>query len=76
MSRRTRQRNAPAHLANETVSSVSSKMWQTWSTYKELHFRNLLVNLLHKLDDEVHQLMLKHLLGMEVGDQEGDVVAL
>lgn len=51
-------------------------MWQTWSTYKELHFRNLLVNLLHKLDDEVHQLMLKHLLGMEVGDQEGDVVAL
>ena len=44
--------------------------------YEKLHFGNLLVNLLHKLDDEVHQLMLQHLLGMEVGNQEGDIVAL
>lgn len=39
-------------------------------TYKKLHFRDLLVYLLHKLDDEVHQLVLQHLLSMEVRDQE------
>ena len=44
--------------------------------YKELHLGDLLVNLLHKLNDEVDQLVLQHLLCMEVGDQEGDVVSL
>jgi hypothetical protein len=45
-------------------------------TYKELHLRDLLVDFLHKLDDEVHQLVLQHLLCVEVGDQERDVVSL
>ena len=31
---------------------------------------------LHELDDEVHDLVLEHGLGVEVGDQEGDVVTL
>jgi hypothetical protein len=31
---------------------------------------------LHELDDEIHDLVLEHGLGVEVGDQEGDVVAL
>lgn len=39
-------------------------------TYEKLHLRDLLIYLLHKLDDKVHQLVLQHLLGMEVRDQE------
>ena len=45
-------------------------------TYEELHLRNLPVDLLHELNDEVHQLVLQHLLGMEVGNEERDIVAL
>lgn len=43
---------------------------------EELHLRDLLVHILHELDDEVHQLVLQHLLGVEVGDEEGNVIAL
>lgn len=39
-------------------------------TYEELHFRNLLINLLHELDNKVDQLVLQHLLGVEVRNQE------
>ncbi len=46
------------------------------TAYEELHLGNLLVHLFHKLDDEVHQLVLQHLFGMEVRDQEGYVVSL
>lgn len=42
----------------------------------QLHFRDFLVDFLHKVDDEVHQLVLVHLLGMCVGDQERDIIAL
>jgi hypothetical protein len=45
-------------------------------THEKLHLRDLLVNLLHELNDEVHKLVLQHLLGVEVSDQEGDVVTL
>jgi len=45
-------------------------------TYKELHFGYFLVDLLHKLNDEVDELVLQHLLRMEIGDQKGDVVSL
>ena len=34
--------------------------------YEKLHFRNLLIYFLHKLYDEVHQLMLQHLFCMKV----------
>ena len=44
--------------------------------YEELHFRDLLVNFLHKLDDEVDQLVLQHLFGVEVCDQERNIIAL
>ncbi len=30
----------------------------------------------HVLDDEVDELVLEHCLGMEVGDEEGDVISL
>ena len=44
--------------------------------YEELHLRNLLVHLLHELYYKVDQLMLQHLLGVVIRDQERDVVAL
>ena len=44
--------------------------------HRQLHFADLFVDILHKLDDEIHQLVLVHLLSVEVGDQEADVVAL
>ncbi len=45
-------------------------------TYEKLHFRNLLVHLLHELDYEVHQLMLKHFLCVGIRDQKRNVIAL
>jgi len=42
----------------------------------QLHFTYLLVNFLHEMNDKVHQFMLVHLLGVEVGDEKTDVVAL
>jgi hypothetical protein len=50
--------------------------WIARAAYEELHLRNLLVNLFHELDNEVDKLVLKHLLGVEVCDEEGDVVSL
>lgn len=43
---------------------------------RQLHLADLLVDLLHEVDDEVHQLVFVHLLRVEVGDQEADVVSL
>lgn len=58
------------------ISSRCDTLFCSSVAYKELHLRDLLVNLLHELDYEVHQLMLQHLFGMEVRNQEGDIVAL
>lgn len=44
--------------------------------YRQLHLTNLLVDLLHEMDDIVHQLVFVHLLRVEVGDQEANVVSL
>lgn len=44
--------------------------------HSQLHFANLLVDLLHEVDHEIDQLVFVHLLRVEVGDQEADVVAL
>ncbi len=44
--------------------------------YKELHLRNLLIHLLHELYDKVNQLVFQHLLGVKVGNQERDIIAL
>ena len=46
------------------------------SVQRQLHLRDLLVHILHKLDDKVDKLVLQHGLSVEVGDQERDVVAL
>lgn len=47
-------------LRHETCSGVQEK----------LHLRDLLVHILHELDDKVHQLVLQHLLSVEVGNEE------
>lgn len=47
-------------LRDETSSRVQ----------EELHLGNLLVDILHELNDEIHQLVLQHFLGVEVGNQE------
>lgn len=60
-------------------TSVTRSPWgitrATKGTYKELHLGDLLVDLLHELDDKVDELVLEHLLGVEVGHEERDVVA-
>lgn len=43
---------------------------------EQLHLRDLLVHLFHELYNEVDQLMFQHLLGVEVCNQERDVIAL
>ena len=42
----------------------------------ELHLADLLINLLHEVDDEVDELVLVHRLCVEVGNQEADVITL
>jgi len=42
----------------------------------QLQVADLLVDILHKVDNKVHQLVFKILLGVEVGDQERNVVSL
>lgn len=70
-------------LSHETCSGVQlddcqsdSSALQVEYAYKELHLRDLLVDFLHELNDKVHQLMLQHLLGVEVCDQERNIIAL
>ena len=53
-------------LSHETGSCVQ----------EELHLRDFLVDVLHELDDKVDQLVLQHLFGVEVCDQERNIIAL
>lgn len=46
------------------------------SVDRQLHLADLLVDLLHEIDDKVHQLVFIHLFCVEVGDEEADVIAL
>ena len=70
---RTRQQN---ELLRSTVMGQHLSSGDVQVAYKELHLRDLLVHFLHKLDDEIHQLVFQHLLGVEVGDEEGDIITL
>jgi hypothetical protein len=45
-------------------------------TYEKLHLRDLLVDLLHELNNEVNQLVFQHLRRVEVSDQEWNIIAL
>lgn len=46
------------------------------SVDRQLHLADLFVDLLHEMDDKVHQLVFIHLFCVEVGDEEADVIAL
>jgi hypothetical protein len=45
-------------------------------THKQFHLRDLLIYLFHELNDKIHQLMLQHLLSMEIRNQERDIITL
>jgi hypothetical protein len=42
---------------------------------EQLHLGNLLVHLLHELDNEIDELMLQHLLGVEIGNEEANIIS-
>ena len=42
----------------------------------ELHLRDFPVNLLHEVDDKVDEFVPVHLIRVEVGDEEADVIVL
>ena len=46
------------------------------SIERQFHVADFFVNLLHKVDDKVHEFVLVHLLGTEIRDEKADVVAL
>ncbi len=51
--------------------------WNTSSGVDcEFHFTNFLVNFFHEVNDKINQLVLVHLLCVEICDQEADVVTL
>ena len=57
--------------------SISSREDETnRETYEKLHLRYLFIHLFHKLYDEVYQLMLQHILGVEICDQKRDIITL
>lgn len=43
---------------------------------RQFHLTNFLVDLLHEVDDKVHQLVFVHLLCVEVGNQEANIISL
>lgn len=62
---------------------VSSKIFEELFGYdagsgvdREFHLADFLVDLLHEMNDKVHQLVFVHLFCVEVGDEEAYVVAL
>ena len=44
--------------------------------YAQANLTDFFVNLLHELNDEIYKFMFVHCLGMEVGDEERDVISL
>ena len=66
-------------LKNEAVTYGSQERFSHESSscvQEELHFRYLLVDLLHKLYYEVDKFVLQHFFRVSVGDEERDVVSL
>lgn len=70
-------RNLKALQKQYTYRRQEALSYETSSgVQEELHLGDLLVHVLHELNDEVHQLVLQHLLGVEIGDEERNVIAL
>ena len=65
------KKKVSAHLFEKFLSAYPRP-----GVYAELHLGDLLVDLLHEVDDEVDQLVAVHLVSVEVRDQEADVVTL
>jgi len=60
---------------SESFEELFSGDASSWVDGK-LHLTDLLINLLHEVNDEVNQLVFVHLLCVEVCYQEADVIAL
>jgi hypothetical protein len=80
-SRMTRRRILPGHSAAEGQQSDSwignvIVQYGKKMAYEKFHFRNLLIHFFHKLDYEINQLVFQHRLRVEIGDEEGDIIAL
>lgn len=65
VSRMTRLRIALLRSAAHCQSCVYCGSHQH-VTYEKFHFRDFLVNVFHELDNKVDELMLQHLIRMEV----------
>lgn len=75
-SRSSPPRNVLLRSTKTRLESAVSIEDTSASAHEKLHLRYLLVHLLHKLDDKVHQLVLQHLLRMVIRYQERDIIAL
>ena len=42
----------------------------------QLHFGDLLVNVFHEMNDKVNKFMPEHFFGMEISDEETDIITL
>ena len=57
-------------------SEVAFRNISSTDIQKQLHLANLGINLLHKLNDEIHQFMLQHRLRMKIRNQKRNIIAL
>lgn len=57
-------------MGGETNNFCYEGLRGSRKTYKKLHLGYLFIYLFHELYDKINQLMLQHLLGMEIRYQE------
>ena len=67
---------APVRTSRTHRRQVALRDYSRPRVQRQLHLGNLFVDVLHELNDEVDELVLQHGLGMKIGDQKGNVVAL
>ena len=75
-------------LYNFIMVKIIEKYFQTYpfqkllSTYSgswidtQFHFRNFFVNFFHEVNHKINKFMAIHLFGMEIGNQEANVISL
>jgi hypothetical protein len=74
VSGKTRRRIEHGHSTTKVLVTCNETLCP--HTYEELHLRDLLVHLFHKFNHEIYQLVGKHLFGVEVCNEEGNIEAL
>jgi hypothetical protein len=69
----TNQANCYQHMSHTNMITTHSRQvalcdYPRPSIQAQLHLRNLLVYILHELNDEIDEFMFKHRFSVEVGD--------